>query len=432
MTLGRATFSSLSIRNYRLFFLGQLVSMSGTWMQTVAQSVLVLQLSHSGTTLGLTIGARFAPLFLFGPLGGVLADRSNKRRILYVTQVLSGVLALIFGLLTGAGEMRIWIVYVLAVALGFVGVFDMPARQAFIPELVPSEQVRNAVTLNSVSANVARVLGAALGGGIASALGLSLCFDLNALSFAAVVVTLALMNADQISAVPARPRQRGELRAGLAYVRSRSELLVPLIMVAVVGTLAWEFQVSLPLIATGTFGGDAATFGAMMAAMGAGAVVGGLVSASRRVIGPTALSVAAVGWGVAITAAALAPTRPLEYAALLFVGYGSITFNSLAKTTLQLAAAPEMRGRVMALWGLAWQGSTPIGGPIIGFVAAQFGPRWGLLIGGLPTIMIGLAAWPVLSRPRPAAPGSQGPDPAESRAGDSAFSPAAGPGRRSR
>ena len=399
--LWHTTFSSLSIRNYRLFFIGQLISISGTWMQTVAQSILVLDLTHSGAVLGLTIGARFAPLFLFGPFGGVIADRVDKRHVLYVTQVLSGLLALTFGLLVTANAMQIWIVYLLAVALGFVNVFDNPARQALISELVPAEQLRNAVTLNSVTANMARIFGAALAGGIAAALGLAICFELNAASFAAVLITLWLMNGAEIHAQPSRRREKGELRAGLAYVRSRPDVLVPLIMVAVIGTLAWEFQVSLPLIATVTFHGDAATYGTMAAVMGAGAVVGGLVSASRTPASNTGLALAAIGWGVSITAAALAPTEALEYAALVFVGYGSITFNSLAKTTMQLASIPAMRGRVMALWGLAWLGSTPIGGPIVGWVAAEFGPRWGLLIGGLPTIAIGLAAWPFLARQAP-------------------------------
>jgi MFS family permease len=398
----RKTFSSLAIGNYRLYFIGQVISLSGTWMQTVAQSILVLELTHSGTMLGLTIGARFGPIFLFGPMGGVIADRSNKRNILYVTQALSGLLALAFGLLTSAGVMRVWIVFVLAAALGMVNVFDTPTRQAFIPELVPDTQVRNAVTLNSISANMARILGAAVGGGIAATLGLALCFDLNAASFLAVIVTIALMTGSAIATVPSRPREKGELRAGLAYVRTRPQILLPLIMVAVVGTLAWEFQVSLPLIATGTFHGGADTYGTMTAAMGAGAVAGGLVSASRTTARKTTLAFAAIGWGIAITAAALAPTLPAEYAALVFVGYGSITFNSLAKTTLQLAAAAEMRGRVMALWGLAWQGSTPVGGPIVGLTAAELGPRFGLLIGGVPTIFIGLLLLPALLRTAPA------------------------------
>jgi MFS family permease len=381
-----------------LFFFGQLISMTGTWMQTVAQSILVLRLTDSGSILGLTIGARFAPLLLFGPWGGVIADRMNKRHLLYATQLLSGLLALTFGLLTEFGAMRIWVVFVLAIALGIVGAVDSPARQAFIPSLVPRDQLRNAVTLNSVTANMARILGAAIGGGVAAGLGLALCFDINAASFVAVLITLALMSSTEIESLPPRPRRRGELREGLVYVRSRPELIWPLVMIAVVGTLAWEFQVSLPLIATGTFHGNAGTYGSMTAAMGAGAVVGGLVAAARTYTRGIGLSIAAIGWGTAITAAALAPTEPLEYVALLFVGYGSITFNSLAKTTLQLAAAPEMRGRVMSLWSLAWQGSTPVGGPVVGLVAEQLGPRYGLLIGGVPTILIGLAVIPALGR----------------------------------
>lgn len=405
----RRAFSSLATRNYRLYFIGQVVSLSGTWMQTVAQSILVLQLTHSGTILGLTIAARFAPLFLLAPVGGVAADRGNKRRILYVTQALSGLLALAFGLLTSAGVIRIWMVFALAAALGLVNVFDTPTRQAFIPELVPGDQVRNAVTLNSISANMARILGAAVGGGITAVLGVALCFDLNAVSFLAVIVTIALMSSAGIAAAPPAPREKGELRAGLSYVRTRPQILLPLIMVAVVGTLAWEFQVSLPLIATGTFHGGANTYGTMTAAMGAGAVAGGMVSASRTSIRSTTLAFAAIGWGVAITAAALAPSLVTEYAALVFVGYGSITFNSLAKTTLQLAAEPAMRGRVMALWGLAWQGSTPVGGPVVGVVAAELGPRFGLLIGGVPTVLIGLVLLPALLRMPPAAADPAGP-----------------------
>jgi MFS family permease len=395
---GERTFSSLSVRNYRLFFIGQLISVTGTWMQTVAQSFLVLHLTDSGTVLGLTTAARFGPMFLFGPWGGVIADRLDKRRVLYVTQSLSGLLALALGLLVATHVIVIWMVYVLAVLLGFVNVFDNPARQAFISELVPREYLRNAVTLNSVTMNMARIFGAALGGVCVAALGFAPCFELNAVSFLAVLATLALMSGSKISASIREPRERGQVVAGLRYVRSAPELLVPLVMIAIVGTLAWEFQVSLPLLAQGAFHGGAGTYGTMASVMGVGAVVGGLVSASRSRPSSQGLALAAIGWGVAIIAAALAPTLPLEYVTLLFVGYGSITFNSLAKTALQLAAVPEMRGRVMALWALAWLGSTPIGGPIIGWIASELGARWGLLAGGVPTVVVGLAAYPVLSR----------------------------------
>ena len=404
--------SSLRQRNYRLFFFGQLVSVAGTWMQTVAQSFLVLDLTHSGTQLGLVTAVRFLPMFLFGPLGGVVADRLDKRRVLYLTQALSGLLAAAFAILVATGSIRLLAVYLLALALGFVNVFDNPARQAFISEMVTAEDLPNAVTLNSVAMNMARVSGAALGGVIAAAIGLALCFGVNALSFGAVLISLAAMRGSELFPATRIPRRKRQVRAGLRYVRSTPELLIPLVMIAVIGTLAWEFQVSLPLMATKVFGGGAAAYGVMASVMGIGAVIGGLISAARPRPRARALCVAAVGWGIAILAAAAAPSLPLELAALVFVGYGSITFNSLAKTTLQLAAEPTMRGRVMALWALAWLGSTPIGGPIVGWVGQDAGARWSLVIGGLASLICGIAALPALTRidRRTARPAPADPD----------------------
>ncbi len=390
--------SSLRQRNYRLFFFGQLVSVAGTWMQSIAQSFLVLDLTHSGTQLGLTSAARFLPMFLFGPVGGVFADRMDRKRVLYLTQSLSGLLAAVFAVTVATHSIRLWIVYLLAVALGFVNVFDNPARQSFISEMVTAEDLPNAVTLNSVAMNMARVFGAALGGVIAAAIGLALCFACNALSFAAVLVSLAAMRTSELFPAERVTRQKRQVRQGLRYVRSTPELLIPLVMIAVIGTLAWEFQVSLPLMASKVFHGGAAAYGVMASVMGGGAVVGGLISAARSRPRTRALCLAAVGWGIAILAAAVAPSMALELAALVFVGYGSITFNSLAKTTLQLAAKPEMRGRVMALWGLAWLGSTPIGGPIVGWVGQAIGARWALVIGGVAALACGVLALPALTR----------------------------------
>jgi MFS family permease len=390
--------SSLRQYNYRLFFFGQLVSVAGTWMQTVAQSFLVLGLTHSGTQLGLATAARFLPMFLFGPMGGVMADRMDKQRVLYVTQTLAGLLAGAFAVLIATHSIEMWMVYVLAVLLGCVNVFDNPARQSFISEMVPPADLPNAVTLNSVSVNMARVFGAALGGVIAAVLGLALCFACNALSFVAVLVSLAAMHKSELFPARRLTRKKRQVREGLRYVRSTPELIVPLVMIAVIGTLAWEFPVTLPLMARNIFHGGAGAYGVMASVMGVGAVIGGLISAARPRPRTRALCLAAMGWGIAILAAAAAPTLPLELAALLFVGYGSITFNSFAKTTLQLAAAPSMRGRVMALWALAWLGSTPIGGPIVGWVGQTAGARWGLVIGGLPTLLCGIAALPALGR----------------------------------
>jgi MFS family permease len=401
--------SSLHQRNYRLFFFGQLVSVAGTWMQTVAQSFLVLELTHSGTQLGLTTAVRFLPMFIFGPLGGVFADRMDKRRVLYVTQTLAGLLAGVFAITAGTHVIKLWLVYLLALALGFVNVFDNPARQSFISEMVSPADLPNAVTLNSVAMNMARIFGAALGGVIAAAIGLALCFACNALSFVAVLVSLAAMRKSELFTAKRVPKTKRQVRQGLAYVRRTPELLIPLVMIAVVGTLAWEFQVTLPLMASQAFHRGAAAYGVMASVIGAGAVVGGLISAARPRPRARALCLAAIGWGIAILAAAAAPSLGLELAALVFVGYGSITFNSLAKTTLQLAAKPQMRGRVMALWALAWLGSTPIGGPIVGWVGQAIGPRWALVIGGLPTVVCGILALPALNRIDRRASASAGP-----------------------
>ncbi len=390
--------SSLRHRNYRLFFFGQLVSVAGTWMQTVAQSFLVLDLTHSGTQLGLTTAARFAPMLFFGPAGGLFADRMDKRRVLYVTQTLAGLLAGAFAILIAIHAINLPLVYTLALALGFVNVFDNPARQSFISEMVSPDDLPNAVTLNSVAMNMARVFGGAAGGTIAAALGLALCFTANAISFGAVLISLALMRPAELFPAKRVTRKRHQVRNGLRYVRSTPELFIPLLMIAVVGTLAWEFQVTLPLMASQVFHRGAAAYGLMASVMGVGAVVGGLISAARSRTGARTLCLAAIGWGIAILAAAVAPDLPVELIALLFVGYGSITFNSFAKTSLQLAAKPTMRGRVMALWALAWLGSTPVGGPIVGWIGQQAGARWSLVTGGIATLACGILALPALTR----------------------------------
>jgi len=394
----RRMVSSLHVRNYRLYFFGQLVSVAGTWMQTVAQSFLVLDLTHSGTQLGLTTAVRFLPMLVFGPAGGLLADRMDKRRVLYATQTLQGLLAGAFAIALVTHTMSLPLVYVLALLLGFVSVPDNPARQSFISEMVPPDELANAVTLNSVAMNMARVFGGALGGVIAAGIGLTMCFTLNALSFGAVLISLALMRTAELYPARKLARKKGQVRAGLRYVRGTPELLIPLVMIAVVGTLAWEFQVTLPLMASKVFHGGPAAYGMMASVMGVGAVIGGLISAARPRPRARALCLAAIGWGIAILAAALAPNMPLELVTMLFVGYGSITFNSFAKTSLQLAAKPQMRGRVMALWALAWLGSTPIGGPIVGWIGQEAGARWSLIVGGAATLVCGIAVLPALNK----------------------------------
>ncbi len=392
-TTGWAMFASMRERNYRLFFIGQIISTSGTWMQTVAQGWLVLRLSHSGTDLGVITAARFLPMMVLSPWGGLIADRLDKRRILYVTQLLAGLLALALAVLDDTGVITLWMVGVIALALGFVNVFDNPPRQSFISEMVAERDLGNAITLNSVTINLARVVGPAVAGVLIATAGIAPCFFANAISFGAVVVSLAMMRRSELYGGERETRRPGQVREGLRYVRRTPELLVPLLMITVVGTLAWEFQVSLPLVAKDTFNGSAATYGTMLAFMGAGAVLGGLVTAHRNRVSAIGLGRASIAWGVTILAAAVAPNLTTEYLVLLFVGYGSISFNSLAKTTLQMAAVPAMRGRVMALWSVAWLGSTPIGGPIVGWAGQDLGARWSLVLGGLASLSSGLLGY---------------------------------------
>jgi MFS family permease len=391
--------SSLRVRNYRLYFLGQSVSVAGTWMQTLALALLVLRLTGSGTDLGLVTAARLLPFVLAGPLGGVIADRRDKRGLLYFTQTCSALTAVVFTVLIAVHAISVPLVILLSLLSGCLTVLDNPARQSLIAELVPREHLANAVTLNSVSVNVARVLGSALGGTLVALVGLGACFALNAASFAAVLVSLFLMRRSEMYPSPRLARSRGQVRAGLSYATRTPALAVPLLLVAVTGTLAYEFPVTLPLVARGAFHGDAAAYGAMAAFMGVGAVVGGLSAAGRkRRLGGRALAFAAIGWGAAILAAAAAPVLWLELAFLVLVGYGAVTFNAQAKSSLQLASDPSMRGRVMALWSMAWSGSTAVGGPLVGFVAQELGSRWSLVLGGAPTLLLGLGALRALRR----------------------------------
>ncbi|HEY2303274.1 MAG TPA: MFS transporter, partial [Acidimicrobiales bacterium] len=389
------TFSSLKVRNYRLYFFGQAVSMCGTWMQTVGQAWLVLKLTGSGTALGLVIALQFLPVLILGPFGGVLVDRLPKRRVLFITQLASALPALILGVLVSTNTVQLWQVYVLAACLGLVATVDNPIRQTFVLEMVGPENLSNAVTLNSVMLNAARIIGPAIAGLLIATVGLAACFYINAASYLAVLVALGLMKVGELTVVPPTRRAKGQLREGFHYVWSTPVLRDSLTMMAIVGTLSYEFQVLLPLLAKYTFNGTAATYSALTAAMGAGAVVGGLITASRHRHGPMALVKATLALGAVILVAAAAPTLVFELAALVAVGAASITFLSLGTTVLQLGAAPEMRGRVMGLWAVAFIGSTPVGGPIIGWIGQHAGPRIGLVVGGSAALvagMIGLAA----------------------------------------
>ena len=399
--LGRATFSSLKNRNYRLYFIGQIISVSGTWMQRLAQAWLILRLTHNnGFALGIESGLQFLPVLLFGAWGGVIADRYDKRKLLYLTQIVAGLLALGLGLIVAVGAATVLLDYVFSVLLGFVNVIDNPARQTFVMEMVGREELPNAVGLNSVVMNSSRVVGPAIGGIVIEAVGLAPCFFFNAASYLAVLVALGMMRADLLRPVAIVPRAKGQLREGFRYVWSDRMVRTPLVMMAVVGTLAFNFQVVIPLISTKTFGLGAGGFGGLTSAMGAGAVLGGLAAASRRGVSYRRLLGLTYAMGISILFAAAAPTLATEVIALFVMGAASFAFIATANTTLQLTSRPEMRGRVMALYAIAFLGSTPVGSPIIGWICAVWGPRAGFAIGGIAAIVAGFAAWVSFSHMR--------------------------------
>jgi MFS family permease len=386
--VSRITFAALAIPNFRRYYAGQSVSLIGTWMQMAAQSWLVLTLTGSATALGFIIALQTLPVLLLGPYGGVVADRVDKRRLMVILQVAMALQALALGVLTVTGAVRLWEVGALAALLGLNSAFENPARQAFMLELVGPESLRNAVTLNSVIVNVARTIGPAVAGVLIATVGEGLCFLLNAASFAAVVASLISLDREALRPTVPSGREPGQLREGLRYVRGNPELGVPLLMMALAGCLAYEFQVTLPVMARQGLHVGATGFGFMTAAMGLGAVLGGLMVAAKGRTGLPMLVASATAFGVVLMLASVAPNLPVELVALALAGGASIAFMSSGNSTLQLAAAPSMRGRVMSLWFVAFQGSTPIGAPIIGWVIAQAGARAGLGVGGVACLLV--------------------------------------------
>jgi MFS family permease len=391
----RGTFSSLHVRNYRIYFSAQLISVSGTWMQSVAQAFLVLHLAppgRSGVYLGLVTALQFLPMLLFGTWGGLIADRLDKRRLLYATQTVAGILALTLGLLTAVGAVRLWQVFMLAGLLGFVNLVDNPARQSFVLEMVEREDLPNAVSLNAVVMNSARVIGPAIGGALIALVGLAVCFEVNAASYVAVIIGLSLMRrADLHRTVPVA-RGKGQLREGLRYVWRTPGLRQPLLLVAVVGTLAYNFQVVLALMAKFTFHGGAGVYSALTSLMGGGAVVGGLLIATRNRPNIHRLTAIGATFGVLILAVALSPNLATALVLIFPMGAASIAFIATANATLQLRAEPSMRGRVMALYAIAFLGTTPIGSPLVGWISQVASPRAALAVGGSATIVASLVA----------------------------------------
>lgn len=391
MTALRPALRSFDVPNYRRYFAGLLVSLSGTWMQVIAEMWLVLQLTHSGTAVGIAAALQFAPMLLAGAWTGLIVDRLPKRQLLIATQAAMALPALALLALTVTGAIELWILYLLIFARGAVNAIDNPARQAFLVELVGPERLVNAVSLGSALVNGARTIGPALAGVVIALVGVAPCFALNALSFAAMIVALRAMDATALASPPVARREPGQVRSGLRYVRTTPTLWIPLALMAIVGTFTFNFQVLLPLLATSGLGGGAGAYAALTAAMGIGAIAGALANGVRSRVRPAMLAVAAAVFGALTATLAVAPGTALATLALVPVGAASVVFAASVNSHLQMAVAPQMRGRVMALYSIVFLGSTPIGGPLMGWIAGTAGPRAALAIGG--AVAIAAALW---------------------------------------
>lgn len=392
-------------RNFRLFFVGQAVSVTGTWMQMVATAWLVLRLTGSGVALGVETALAFGPILVLGAWGGVIADRHDKRTILIVTQAAYAALALALWALVATDVAELWVVYTLALGQGIVTSIDMPARQSFFAEMVEPRDLTNAVSLNSAVMTGTRIVGPALAGMLIAGVGMEWCFLINGLSYLAVIGGLALMRRDELRPQRAA-REAGAIREGLRYVWRTPELRRPLVLMAVLYMFSFNYSVLFPLFAERSLGGDAGTLGALLSMMGVGSLVAALVLAGRANADERRLAISAAVLGVVTVIASIAPSVQTAFVAMVALGAASIVFMITANSTLQLTARPEMRGRVMALYGIVFLGSTPIGGPIAGWVGEHLGPRAGLAGAGAIAFATGLTALWLLARRRRSAAAS--------------------------
>ncbi|MFT3905177.1 MAG: MFS transporter [Steroidobacteraceae bacterium] len=401
------TFCSLQIRNYRLWASGAAVSNIGTWMQRTAQDWIVLAelTHHNATAVGVVMGLQFGPQMVLLPFTGYAADRFNRRRMLIATQALMGLLALGLGLLTLFGAAQLWQVDVFALLLGCVAAFDAPARQTFVAELVPQSMVSNAVALNSTSFNAARMIGPAIAGLLIAQVGSAWVFLINALSYAAVLASLFLLRVDELQPGNAAERSAGTLLDGFRYVAGRKDILTVLAMLFLIGTFGINFPIYISTMSVAVFHAGAGEFGLLTSTMALGSVAGALLSARRDKPRMAVLLIAAAVFGIGLVVAALMPTFVLFGLVLISVGWSAQTFTTTANGAVQMWTDAPMRGRVMALFLAIALGGTPIGAPLVGWVADQFGARWGMGVGaasGFAALLIGL--WYVSRRRHGASP----------------------------
>ena len=391
------TFRSLSNRNYRLFASGQLVSNTGTWMQRIAQDWLVLALTHSGIALGVVTALQFLPILLFSVWGGALADRYRKRVMLMLTQSAMGVLAAILGVLTVSGAVTVWQIYVFALALGTVTAVDTPARQSFVVEMVGPDQLQNAVSLNSANFNLARIVGPAIAGlmiGMFSSevLGSGWVFLINAVSYVAVVASLAAIHTRDLLPAKRVERRRGQQIEGFRYLRTRPDLIAVLVTVLAFGTFGLNFPVVLPLFTTRVFHSGASAYGLLSATMAAGSLIGALLAARRGTARIRIVLIGAVLFGVLEAISASMPDFALFAALLLLTGFAGLTVATTANAVMQTTVEPQLRGRVMGVYLLVFMGGTPIGSPLVGWMAGAVGVRWTLAFCGVATALTAIGA----------------------------------------
>ena len=388
----RRTVGSFEVPNYRRWFGGQLVSISGNWMQIVAEMWLVLTLTGSAFAVGVTSALQFLPILLAGAWGGLIADSVPKRRLLILTQTLMAIPPLVLFGLSATDSVAAWMVMALVFARGLVMAVDMPARHSFVIEIVGADRVVSAVGLQSVLIHTSRITGPALAGLLIAGGSIELCFLLNALSFGGMIAALTVLDRDALRPPKLAVREPGAIRSAFRYATRTPGLAVPLGMMAVIGTLGLNFQVLLPLLARQTFDGGPESYSALVIAMGAGAIAGAIAIGTREGIGERYLVGAALAFGAFTLVAAAAPSLTLAAIALVPVGAASVTFAAGVNSTLQLGAAPAMRGRVMALYSIVFLGSTPIGGPLVGWISGAWDARAALALGGVSALATGAGA----------------------------------------
>jgi len=394
-------FSSLRVRNFRLFAAGQVVSNTGTWMQRVAQDWLILELTHgSGTAVGIATGLQFLPLLMFGLWGGMIADRYPKRRVLIVTQASMGALALILGVLAVTGVVQPWHVYLLAFGLGIATVVDNPTRQSFAIEMVGRSDLQNAIALNSAVFNLARITGPAVAGIVISLIGISAAFFLNAASYLTVIVSLRLMRQSELHLAERVARARGQLREGLAYVRSRPDLRLTMVLMFFIATFGMNFQVTTALMSRVVFQTGAGRFGLASAVFALGALSGALVAARRSRTGMRLLIWMALAFGLLEAATGMMPWYWSFLVLLVPTGLAVISFTTLANSSVQLSVPAEMRGRVMGIYMLVFLGGAPLGSPLTGWIAEQFGTRMSLIAGAAISVAATMVVAALIARQR--------------------------------